>query len=424
MVYLSLLATFKNESMNLRVWLEHYLWQGVEHFYLIDNGSTDNPMEILQEYIDKNLVSYYYLPIQDSIQLIYSQEKIFEKSFWLIICDLNDFFYGIDKSLNKKLQSLEYYGKITCNCCVFEILENKHDIRIDAIYSDLNLNENIRHIFRTNCISNINQFVSNKLIRIANKLIRLNHYEKVDNIRNMTLKNDILKNLIENPPKGYDTPTQREINEKLQNIHNTLTLKYGSFNEEKPEQKMVVRYLTGKEKVLEIGGNIGRNSLIISYLLNKQKNQNIVVLESDPNIAKQLQENRDNNHLKFEIEASALSKRNLIQKEWITMVSDKVLDGYTKVNTITWEELKAKYPITFDTLILDCEGAFYYILQDMPEILENINLIIMENDYTDINEKIYVDNVLKKNNFYVDYTESGGWQPCFSQFYQVWKLNL
>ena len=30
----------------------------------------------------------------------------------------------------------------------------------------------------------------------------------------------------------------------------------------------------------------------------------------------------------------------------------------------------------FDTLILDCEGAFYNILKDMPEILDNINLII------------------------------------------------
>ena len=62
MYFLSVLAQFKNETMNLKVWIEHYLWQGVEHFYLIDNGSTDNPLSILQEYINRGIVSYYYKP--------------------------------------------------------------------------------------------------------------------------------------------------------------------------------------------------------------------------------------------------------------------------------------------------------------------------------------------------------------------------
>ena len=62
MHYLSVMAIFKNETMNLKLWIEHYLWQGVEHFYLIDNGSNDNPLSILQEYIDNGIVTYYFLP--------------------------------------------------------------------------------------------------------------------------------------------------------------------------------------------------------------------------------------------------------------------------------------------------------------------------------------------------------------------------
>jgi hypothetical protein len=68
------------------------------------------------------------------------------------------------------------------------------------------------------------------------------------------------------------------------------------------------------------------------------------------------------------------------------------MDGFSWVSTITLEQLKSKYNIEFDTLVLDCEGAFYYILMDMPEILNNINLIIMENDYWDISKKNYIDN--------------------------------
>lgn len=38
---LCVLATFKNEALNLREWLEHYAWAGVDALLLLDNGSTD-----------------------------------------------------------------------------------------------------------------------------------------------------------------------------------------------------------------------------------------------------------------------------------------------------------------------------------------------------------------------------------------------
>lgn len=206
---------------------------------------------------------------------------------------------------------------------------------------------------------------------------------------------------------------------KTSEIQSKLKLNHGSFYEELPEQRMSVRYLTGKEKVLEIGGNIGRNSLIIASLLNTP--QQLVSLESNPEIAPQLIENRDANQLPFHIEMSALSKRKLIQKGWDTIPSETLEDGYSWVNTISFDELQTKYNIVFDTFVLDCEGAFYFILMDMPEILANINLIIMENDYYDISRKQYVDQVLTDNGFYKDYVEGGGWGPCTDYFFEVWK---
>jgi FkbM family methyltransferase len=211
------------------------------------------------------------------------------------------------------------------------------------------------------------------------------------------------------------------IETKLQNIHSSLILYHGSFYDELPEQKMAVRYIKGNEKVLEIGGNIGRNSLIIASLLNYSNN--LVTLEMDNTISTKLEENRDLNNLSFFIEKSALSNRRLIYQQgaWETQPSDVLLDGFCWANTITWEELNEKYNIEFDTLVLDCEGAFYYILMDIPEILKNINLIIMENDYHDITHKQYIDEVLLNNNFYRDYVEYGGWGPCKGNFFEVWK---
>ena len=210
-------------------------------------------------------------------------------------------------------------------------------------------------------------------------------------------------------------------------IHSFLKLEYGTFNEEYPEQIMALKYLSGKEKVLEIGANIGRNSLVINFLLSNNKNS-LLSLESDTQSFNKLKRNMEINNFNFHIENSALSARKLIQKDWDTIPSEEILDGYFPVNTITLQDIRKKYPINFDTLVLDCEGAFYYILMDTPEILDGINLIIMENDYHDISHKKYIDSVLKQNNFYIDYTHplefTSYVMKCTDYFYEVWKRNV
>jgi len=232
--------------------------------------------------------------------------------------------------------------------------------------------------------------------------------------QNLTISINTIDNTI-------TTVDETEIDEKLKRIQSTLKLKHGLFNTEIPEQKMVLKYLTGSEKVLEIGANIGRNTLIIASILKRQQNNNFVTLECDENIANQLKENRDINNFAFHIENKALSNRKLIQRGWDTMVSDQLLPGFKPVNTITLAQLQTKYNIDFDTLVLDCEGAFYYILLDMPEIINNVNLIIMENDYHEISKKQEIDQILKANGFYRDHFEGGGWGPCRNFFFEVWK---
>ncbi len=207
----------------------------------------------------------------------------------------------------------------------------------------------------------------------------------------------------------------------LKNIQNQLKINYGTFQEEYPEQIMAVKYLTGKEKILEIGSNIGRNTLIMGHILKQKNSNSLVSLECDSDNFEKLKHNRDLNNFTFYIENSALSKRKLIQKGWNTIASDVLINGYKNVNIIDLENLHKKYNIEFDTLVLDCEGAFYYILQDMPEILNNINLIIVENDYESIMHKNYVDKILYSKNFKVIYSKSGGFGECSNNFYEVWK---
>lgn len=205
---------------------------------------------------------------------------------------------------------------------------------------------------------------------------------------------------------------------KLQRIHSDHSLLHGSFSDEYPEQVMAVMFITKNDHVLEIGGNIGRNSCVIASIL--KNSANLVVVESDPDTAAILLENRDLNGFVFQIEDSAISEVPLIQKDWNTIPSNTMLPGYFSVKTITYGELKAKYNLQFNVLVADCEGALYYILNDDESLLDDVETIIVENDYTDRDHYDTVRMKFQAHGFKLVYNKAGGWGPCFNVFYQVW----
>lgn len=126
MHYLSVMATFKNESMNLKEWLDHYIWQGVEHFYMIDNGSTDDYMSVLNEY--KDIITLYNLPKRwaqvENYNIVFEQIK--DKTFWLGVVDIDEFIYGVNEPVREYLDDREQYSGILCPWLLFGTCEDYH----------------------------------------------------------------------------------------------------------------------------------------------------------------------------------------------------------------------------------------------------------------------------------------------------------
>ena len=212
--------------------------------------------------------------------------------------------------------------------------------------------------------------------------------------------------------------------DQLQKIHSSLRFSYGSLQDEYPEQLMAALFIPPEAQVLELGGNIGRNSCVIASLLKNSKN--LVTMECSKESAKLLRKNRDRNKLQFRIEEAAISKVPLIQSGWMTIPSEEEKPGFVRVNTLSFEEVQKKYRMTFDTLVIDCEGAFYYILKDDPELLKNIRLILMENDFPLLEHFQYVTKLLQENGFQLIYTAPlmTDWQiPAKEEFYQAWKKH-
>jgi hypothetical protein len=185
----SVIGIFKNETMNLKLWLDHYLWQGVEHFYLIDNGSDDNPDKILEPYILQGIVSLYKFPEKykqvEHYKTVWNKENIPSKTKWLIMADLDEFWYAPNSKLSIIIDDYEEYDIIYSNWYMFGSdgwNEHPKDIRKDIIYRKHDFPNETKWICKTNNVDVSNLWIhsfrnDDNLKKITeNEKIHLNHY--------------------------------------------------------------------------------------------------------------------------------------------------------------------------------------------------------------------------------------------------------
>lgn len=139
MYNLTIISMFKNESLILEEWIKYYIEQGVEHFYLIDNGSDDNYETQINRYIDKitlikdpfrleknttNKVKSYdnkkneYIFENDEAnnQVLLSNNLLLEKikleAKWTMFIDCDEYIYiPSSKNINIFLTTLNKYNK-------------------------------------------------------------------------------------------------------------------------------------------------------------------------------------------------------------------------------------------------------------------------------------------------------------------------
>ncbi|MEX1346018.1 MAG: glycosyltransferase family 92 protein [Candidatus Limnocylindrales bacterium] len=60
----SVMAILKDEAPNMEEWLCHHMAIGVDHFFLYDNGSTDELHDVLKPYADHGVVTTIYFPMR------------------------------------------------------------------------------------------------------------------------------------------------------------------------------------------------------------------------------------------------------------------------------------------------------------------------------------------------------------------------
>jgi len=113
-------AIFKNESHAIAEWIEHYLQEGCEHFYLIDNDSTDDWKEKVKPY--QEYITYTQSDLRHSQTFLYNtiREKVVRDSKWVAVVDLDEFLFAKDQTIQSYLETLpEDVGQILVHWTMF-----------------------------------------------------------------------------------------------------------------------------------------------------------------------------------------------------------------------------------------------------------------------------------------------------------------
>lgn len=153
---------------------------------------------------------------------------------------------------------------------------------------------------------------------------------------------------------------------------------------ENKEQVMVQRHIQPTDRVLELGARYGSVSVRVNKIL-KDKTKHVVV-EPDRRVWKALTYNRYKNNTKFKIFQGfvANKKYKLVnKKEWSGYAATMVEDEGSNIPSITLTKLLKKVGFQPNVLIADCEGCLCDFMDENPDFISQLRMVMFESDYPD-----------------------------------------
>jgi hypothetical protein len=121
-VYLAACLIYRNHARYLREWIEFHMLMGFERFYLYDNGSDDDHLEILEPYLAEDIVAVEHWPIPAGQFLAFEHclGKRRGEARWIAFIDIDEFLFSpTGKPLPEILKGFEQYPGVVVNLANF-----------------------------------------------------------------------------------------------------------------------------------------------------------------------------------------------------------------------------------------------------------------------------------------------------------------
>ena len=201
---IALIAMFKNESHILKEWIDHYLREGVDTFFLTNNNSTDDYQTILEPYIKSGHVFLKHSKKQNAQFEIYNEYLPKVKKYdWVIVVDLDEFIYSrngfktikdylktVDKNIYKIILPWKLFGSSGFKNQPCSVIQNfVHRKNFPDVPTHTNLNNRVTFV-KTICRgSHI------KTIHVHNSIVTDSH----ESFSNNDMYKDVNYTLMDEP---------------------------------------------------------------------------------------------------------------------------------------------------------------------------------------------------------------------------------
>lgn len=195
-------------------------------------------------------------------------------------------------------------------------------------------------------------------------------------------------------------------------FHNERGQKIDVNRVEAVEQKLAREHILEDDIVLELGARYGTVTVQIGKKLKDDKL--LVAVEPDSRVWSVLDANLQSNGCKAKVwKGFVSSKQRTLQdmERGDGYGTNSIEDATSKIPTISFSELQMQECFTFNVLVADCEGFLLSFLQEAPQILSQLRMIIFEKDHPDKCDYCMVESLLK----------TAGLEPVVTGFHSVWK---
>lgn len=200
---------------------------------------------------------------------------------------------------------------------------------------------------------------------------------------------------------------------KLQDVsHNSKNMfikphfdeKYNSIDVsvmEAIEQKDSLTFINSNDIVLELGARYGTVSTIVNNILSNKTNH--VVVEPDLDVIDALKLNRNIHNCEFQIYIGTISNSTdtkLVRDGYASYtIHDDDESSTNKIESITYQQFKQRYPLNFNVLIMDCEGCAEEFMKTLGDEIQNYNKILLERDNHKICNYSLIENIFIQYGF-------------------------
>ena len=203
--YFGVSATFRNEKPYLKEWIDHYLKIGATIIFLYDDRSSDNPLTVLQPYIDKKQVIYnraknFVYTYYNVMEVVRNYKHLCK---WVAFVDIDEFLYNT-KPGEKIINILEEYDRnnikaVYVNWLCFGSNNSNRHLSIPSTYrytrrceKTFGLNSEVKSIIQPSIIKHVDSS------HIFHLLPGNSYYNDNKELNKLGMNDSILENLESN----------------------------------------------------------------------------------------------------------------------------------------------------------------------------------------------------------------------------------